>query len=380
MSVNDNLFVIIAASAIFYGTPLVFAAVGEVFSERAGVINLGVEGMMLLGAVFAALVVADLDGPAAIILPLAVLAAMAAAGLGALIHAFLTITLRVNQIISGLALTIFAGAAGLSSYLANIWDLGTHPASNQFGRMDLFGLKKFPVLGPILFDQTLLTYLSWALVIGAMFYLFRSRMGLHLRAVGESPQTADSVGISVTRYRYGHVIFGGMLAGVAGACFSLTIVPTWADLRRGMDRTRARHLRLLASRPHPRRGLPVRCALEPQPHPPGARNLGAVGPVERVALCRDHRGAGAGVELAHQSQARRSGGARQTLRTRREIAALRSGLAIGVAASSGTASSECDEKWRGVRQSSRESLPCGVTRAAAVDHGKSIHRSVCFQT
>ena len=229
MSVNDNLFVIIAASAIFYGTPLVFAAVGEVFSERAGVINLGVEGMMLLGAVFAALVVADLDGPAAIILPLALLAAMAAAGLGALIHAFLTITLRVNQIISGLALTIFAGAAGLSSYLANIWDLGTHPASNQFGRMDLFGLKKFPVLGPILFDQTLLTYLSWALVIGAMFYLFRSRMGLHLRAVGESPQTADSVGISVTRYRYGHVIFGGMLAGVAGACFSLTIVPTWAN-------------------------------------------------------------------------------------------------------------------------------------------------------
>ena len=198
MSVNDNLFVIIAASAIFYGTPLVFAAVGEVFSERAGVINLGVEGMMLLGAVFAALVVADLDGPAAIILPLALLAAMAAAGLGALIHAFLTITLRVNQIISGLALTIFAGAAGLSSYLANIWDLGTHPASNQFGRMDLFGLKKFPVLGPILFDQTLLTYLSWALVIFGFWRPDLTLVGAYLfGALSSLSLTLQARGISV---------------------------------------------------------------------------------------------------------------------------------------------------------------------------------------
>ncbi len=229
MSVNSNLFVIIFASAIFYGTPLVFAAVGELLAERSGVINLGVEGMMLLGAVSAAMVAANLDGPAAVVLPIALLAAMVAAGLGAAIHAFLVITLRVNQIISGLALTIFGGAAGLSSYLANVWGLGKHQALNQFGRMDLFGLKKFPVLGPILFDQTLLTYLSWMLVVVVMVYLFRTRMGLHLRAVGESPQTADSVGISVTRYRYGHVIVGGMLAGVAGACFSLTIVPTWAN-------------------------------------------------------------------------------------------------------------------------------------------------------
>lgn len=229
MSVNDNLFVIILASAIFYGTPLVFAALGELLSERSGVINLGVEGMMLLGAVCSAVVAANLDGPAALVLPLALLAGMAAAALGATIHAFLVITLRVNQIISGLALTIFAGAAGLSSYLANVWGLGRNPSLNQFGRMDLFGLKDVPVLGPILFDQTLLTYLSWLLVGLAMVYLFRTRMGLHLRAVGESPQTADSVGIPVTRYRYGHVIVGGMFAGIAGACYSLTIVPTWAN-------------------------------------------------------------------------------------------------------------------------------------------------------
>jgi simple sugar transport system permease protein len=229
VSFNDNLLIVIVASAIFYGTPLVFAALGEIMAERSGVINLGVEGMMLLGAVSAAWVATNIDGPAGVVLPLALLAAMIAAGLGAAIHAFLTITLRVNQIISGLALTIFAGAAGLSSYLANIWDLGQAPIVNQFNRLDAFGLADMPLFGPILFHQTLLTYLSWLLVLGASFYLFRTRAGLHLRSVGESPQTADSVGISVAGYRYFHVILGGTFAGIAGACFSLSIVPTWAD-------------------------------------------------------------------------------------------------------------------------------------------------------
>ena len=229
MSINDNLFIIIMASAIFYGTPLVFASLGELLAERSGVLNLGVEGMMLLGAVAAAWVSTNVDGPAIVVLPLSVIAAMIAAGLGASIHAFLTITLRVTQIMSGLALTIFAGAAGLSSYLAGIWHLGQTPVRQQFGKIDVFGLSEVPVVGPVLFHQTLLTYLSWVLVITASFYLFRTRTGLHLRAVGESPQTADSVGISVARYRYFHVIFGGSFAGIAGACFSLMIVPTWVD-------------------------------------------------------------------------------------------------------------------------------------------------------
>ena len=151
--------------------------------------------MMLLGAVAAAWVSTNVGGPAIVVLPLAILAAMVAAGLGASIHAFLTITLRVNQIISGLALTIFAGAAGLSSYLAGIWHLGQTPVANQFLRLDVFGLADAPIVGPILFHQTLLTYFSWILVIAASLYLFKTRMGLHLRAVGESPQTADSVGI-----------------------------------------------------------------------------------------------------------------------------------------------------------------------------------------
>ena len=229
MGINDNLMLIILASAIFYGTPLVFAAVGEVFAERSGVINLGVEGMMLLGAVGASWVATTMDGPSAPVLLLAVLVAMLFASAGALIHAFLTITLRVNQIISGLALTIFAGAAGLSSYLAGLWDLGRDPAAHQFLRLDLFGWGDLPVIGPILFDQTLLTYLSWVLVVAGSVYLFRTRAGLHLRAVGEAPQTADSVGVSVVGQRYAHVLLGGALAGIGGACFSLSIVPTWAN-------------------------------------------------------------------------------------------------------------------------------------------------------
>ena len=229
MSVNDNLFVVIVAAAIFYGTPLVFAALGEILAERSGVINLGVEGMMLLGAVGASWVATNFDGSAGVVLPVAVVVAMLFAAAGALIHAFLTITLRVNQIISGLALTIFAGVAGVSSYLAGIWKLGQGPIPNQFDNMNLFGLGKVPVVGPILFDQTALTYLSWVCVAVVSVYLFRSRRGLELRAVGESPQTADSVGVNVARIRYAHVLLGGAFAGIAGACFSLSIVPQWVN-------------------------------------------------------------------------------------------------------------------------------------------------------
>jgi len=229
VSLNDNLFVVIAAAAIYYGTPLVFAALGEILAERSGVINLGVEGMMLLGAVGACVVATNLGGPSVLVLTVALVAAMAMAAAGALIHAFLTITLRVNQIISGLALTIFAGVMGVSSYLAGIWKLGQGPVPHQFQRLDLLGLGKVPILGPILFDQTALTYLSWIAVVGVSVYLFRTRRGLRLRAVGESPQTADSVGVGVARTRYVHVLIGGAFAGIAGACFSLSIVTNWVN-------------------------------------------------------------------------------------------------------------------------------------------------------
>ena len=225
--VNDNFFIVVAALAIYYGTPIFLAALGEVITERGGVLNLGVEGMMLLGAVTGSYVCQRLTGSSFWVLSIALLAAMGAAMLGALLHAFAVITLRVNQTVSGLALTILAGGAGLSSYLANIWHLSKSPY--QFNKLDVFGLKDTAVVGPILFHQNLLTYASWVLAVAASWYLFRTRRGLHLRAVGESPQTADAVGINVVGYRYAHTLVGGALAGLGGAFVSLAINTSWAD-------------------------------------------------------------------------------------------------------------------------------------------------------
>jgi general nucleoside transport system permease protein len=226
--VNTNLFIVIAASAIYYGTPLLFAGLGELLTERSGVLNLGVEGMMLLGAVSASWTASRVDGPGWMVAGLAVLAGMAAAMLGALIHAVAVITMRVNQTVSGLALTILAGGSGLSSYLANVWKL-KDPVKHQFAKIDVFGLADAPIVGPLLFHHTALTYLSWMIVGVMSWYLFRTRAGLHLRSVGESPQTADSMGINVVRTRYVHTLVGGALAGLGGVCFSLSIVPTWQD-------------------------------------------------------------------------------------------------------------------------------------------------------
>jgi simple sugar transport system permease protein len=229
MNVNDSVVVVLAASAIFYGTPLVFAAVGELMAERSGVLNLGVEGMMLMGAVTAFWAVQHLSGPDWMVLPLATLIGGVAALSVSVIHAILVIGLRANQIVSGLALTIFAGATGLSSYVGNVAHLGGQPALHEFTAINVLGLAGVPVLGPIMFHQNALVYASWALVLLALAYLYRTRTGLHLRAVGESPQTADVMGVDVARYRYVHTLVGGMLAGIGGAYFSLAITPNWID-------------------------------------------------------------------------------------------------------------------------------------------------------
>ena len=226
-AVNDSFLVIIVASAVLYGTPLLFAALGEVLAERSGVLNLGVEGMMLVGAVMGFWAVQRFEAAGGISLTAALVVAALAGAAMALIHAFLVITLRANQIVSGLALTIFAGAAGLSSYLGNDLNLSGLPADHAFTGLDVAGLGDVPVLGPIVLDQSALVYLSWACVIGIGLYLARTRPGLHLRAVGESPGAADAMGISVTAYRYAHTLVGGAFAGVGGACFSLQITPQW---------------------------------------------------------------------------------------------------------------------------------------------------------
>jgi ABC-type uncharacterized transport system permease subunit len=226
-AVNDSFLVLILASAVLYGTPLLFAALGELLAERSGVLNLGVEGMMLVGAVSGFWAVQSVGGAGRISLAAALGVAAVAGAAMALIHAFLVITLRANQIVSGLALTIFAGAAGLSSYLGNDLDLAGAPAEHAFRPLDVLGLGSAPVVGPIVFDQSALVYLSWACVLAIGVYLARTRPGLNVRAVGESPASADAMGIDVTAYRYLHTLVGGAFAGVGGACFSLQITPQW---------------------------------------------------------------------------------------------------------------------------------------------------------
>ena len=226
---NDGIVIVVLAAAVAYGTPLLFAALGELLAERSGVLNLGVEGMMLLGAVMGFLCVQHVGGSAGMALPVAVGAAALAGAAGALILAFLVITLRANQIVSGLALTIFAGAAGLSSYVANDYALADNPARFSFGNLDVLGLADLPIVGPIVFGQSWLVYLSWACVVLVALYLGRTRPGLNVRAVGEAPAAADAMGIDVTWYRYAHTLVGGAFAGVGGACFSLALTPQWVD-------------------------------------------------------------------------------------------------------------------------------------------------------
>lgn len=217
---EQSVWVAIFATGIIAGTPILLAALGEILAELAGVINLGVEGMMLVGAVTGFMVALHTAAPW-----LGLLAAVAAGGLMALIHAFLTITLRANQVVSGLALTIFG--TGLSGYIGK--SLIGMPLANTFKPFDLPGLSQLPAVGVILFQHDALVYLSYGLVALLWFFLFRTRAGLAMRAVGENPGAADTAGISVFRVRYLFVITGGMLAGLAGAYLSLAYAPSWLE-------------------------------------------------------------------------------------------------------------------------------------------------------
>src|SRR5438067_1238521 len=185
--------VIVLAQAVTYGTPILFAALGELLAERSGVLNLGVEGMMLVGAVMGFWTVQRLHANTGLSLAAAIGVAALAGAAMATIHAFLVITLRASQIVSGLALTIFAGAAGLSSYLGNDFNLADNPARHQFHAVFPASFQKWPVVGPIVFGQNVLVYASWACVVAVWLYLSRTRPGLNVRAVGESPAAAHAV-------------------------------------------------------------------------------------------------------------------------------------------------------------------------------------------
>jgi len=227
--VNHSLIVVVIASGVAYGTPLLYASLGELLAERSGVLNLGVEGMMLVGAVMGFWCVQRFHTTSSVSLAAAIAVAAIAGAVMASIHAFLVITLRASQIVSGLALTIFAGSVGLSSYLGNDLNLADQPAAHAFGPVFPASVRSWPVVGPIVFGQDILVYISWGLVVVLIWYLNRTRLGLNVRAVGESPAAADAMGIDVAAYRYAHTIAGGAFAGVAGATFTLAITPQWVN-------------------------------------------------------------------------------------------------------------------------------------------------------
>jgi simple sugar transport system permease protein len=212
-------FITILQAGVASGTVLLFATIGELFAERSGVLNLGVEGMMLVGAMTGFSVAIKTGNPW-----LGVLAAMLFAGLISQIHAYIVITLQADQVVSGLALT-FLGT-GISLVLGEgLSKAGTVSLMPSFS---IPLLSQIPILGPIFFtNQSVLVYFGYLLVPLAWYYINRTRPGLHLRAVGEYPSAADALGINVFRMRYLYVFVGGLLAGLGGATISLAISPGW---------------------------------------------------------------------------------------------------------------------------------------------------------
>ncbi len=200
-------------------TPLVFAAVGETVVEKAGVLNLGVEGMMIIGAI-AAFATAVSTGSGL----MAVVAGAFAGLLLALIFGLLTIYLQSNQVATGLALTIFG--LGLSALIGHGYVGKTFAG---LPKLDIPGLTTIPVIGPILFGQDGLVYLSVVSVALVAWFLSRTRGGLLVRAVGENHDAAHSIGYSVTLIRMGAILFGGAMAGIGGAYLSLAYTPLWVE-------------------------------------------------------------------------------------------------------------------------------------------------------
>ena len=212
-------FSVILHAGVATGTILLFATIGEILAERSGVLNLGVEGMMLLGAMSAYNISVTTHNPW-----LGMIVAMIAAGLLSQIHAFITIHLHADQVVSGLALT-FLGT-GISLVLGEgLSKAGTISLMPSFS---IPFLEEIPFLGPVFFsNQSVLVYAGYVLLPLVWYYMNHTRPGMHLRAVGEYPAAADSQGINVYRLRYIYVFVGGMLAGLAGATISLAISPGW---------------------------------------------------------------------------------------------------------------------------------------------------------
>ena len=233
--INNNIILLLVMAAVLNGTPLLFGTVGEILSEKAGNLNLGVEGMMYMGGALGlagAFYYEQLSGEAAsgvLAVLVAVLCAFAGGAIGALIYSFLTITLRANQNVTGLALAIFGTGAGqfigeymrvsVGGYVSVSNALKSAFAGSPFPA----ALQRLPVAGPLLFGHNVFVYVGVVIAVVMALFLKRSRSGLYLRAVGESPATADAAGINVTRYKYVATVLGGGISAIGGMVYIMTI-------------------------------------------------------------------------------------------------------------------------------------------------------------
>ncbi|WP_338768599.1 ABC transporter permease [Massilia sp. METH4] len=216
---NAEYVIAFLASTAGAATPLVLASSGELVAERSGVLNLGLEGIMLVGAVTGFMTTLHTGSPA-----IGMLAALAAGMAMSLVFAFLVLTLQTNQVATGLALTLFG--IGLSAFLGR--DLVGQTVA-PIAPLSFPGLSDIPFIGPLLFRFDAVVYLSLLLVVLVGWILARTRIGLQIRAVGEAPHSAHAIGMPVVKLRYAAVLFGGAMAGVGGAYMSLALTPMWVE-------------------------------------------------------------------------------------------------------------------------------------------------------
>lgn len=211
-------------ATVVAGTPLLLATLGEILTEKVGNLNLGVEGMMLLGAVMGFIVGYNTGNPV-----LALLSAMAAGAFGAFVYSLLTVSLRANQVVTGLTLTIFG--TGVSSILGQkvVGQVIPEGIKNFFEPKVIPLLGNIPFIGKIFFTQDVFVYISYVLTIIIGVYVYKTKWGLNLRAVGENAPAADAMSINIRNYKYLNILLGGALAGLGGAYLSLVYVPAWQE-------------------------------------------------------------------------------------------------------------------------------------------------------